>query len=247
MRRDSARTLIYLFTMETIRRWTYDRRMEASEGALGSPGCDAPVGSPIVLADVELLTDELSFPEGPIALSDGSLIVVQMDAGVLTQVSPGGTLETVAECGGGPNGAAIGPDGAVYVCNNGGRWPDHFTGARIERVDPDRGTVETLYTACDDEPLSSPNDLVFDLDGNFWFTDTGKFRGRDRDYGRVYFVGGRRSDREGSRPLGQSEWRRALARRPDALLRRDPHRPDLPSRHSRAWQAARRLTTTRPR
>ena len=53
----------------------------------------------------------LAFPEGPIALADGSVIVVEIAGGRLTRVSPSGKKHIIAELGGGPNGAAIGPDG----------------------------------------------------------------------------------------------------------------------------------------
>ena len=91
----------------------------------------------------------LRFPEGPIALKDGSLLVVEIERGTLTRIAHDGTLSVVAELGGGPNGAAIGPDGACYVCNNGGfKWhrepegmlrpilqADDYTGGSIQRVD----------------------------------------------------------------------------------------------------------------
>ena len=35
---------------------------------------------------------------------------------------PDGKKERIADAGGGPNGAAIGPDGAIYVTNNGGAF-----------------------------------------------------------------------------------------------------------------------------
>ena len=66
------------------------------------------------------VTRGLRFPEGPIAMADGSVLVVEIEGARLTRVLPDGTKQTVAELGGGPNGAAIGPDGACYVCNNGG-------------------------------------------------------------------------------------------------------------------------------
>ena len=62
----------------------------------------------------------LQFPEGPIALEDGSVLLVEIARGTLSRVTPDGRIHVVADLGGGPNGAAIGPDGAVYVCNNGG-------------------------------------------------------------------------------------------------------------------------------
>ena len=135
----------------------------------------------------EVLANGLEFPEGPVAMPDGSVLVVEIAAGRLTQVLPDGELRKVADLGGGPNGAALGPDGHVYVCNNGGfswRTDDGFmrptgaaadyAGGAIQRVDLATGRVETLYTHCDGVPLHGPNDIVFDGHGGFWFTDFGK-------------------------------------------------------------------------
>ncbi len=143
----------------------------------------------------------LRFPEGPVAMRDGSVLVVEIAAGCLTRIVPDGTGTVVAETGGGPNGAAIGPDGRCYICNNGGMpflqrdglWlpglstPDVPHGW-IEAVDLVTGTVEVLYRDCDGSPLIGPNDLVFDADGGMWFTDHGHTRRRDRDRGGIYFA-----------------------------------------------------------
>jgi len=147
------------------------------------------------------ITSGLSFPEGPIAIPDGSVILVEIRRGTLSRVRPDGTIEVVAETRGGPNGAAVGPDGAVYVCNNGGfEWhdlgglvipgnqPADYIGGRIQRVDVKTGRVDDLYTACDGHPLRGPNDIVFDATGGFWFTDHGKIRERDRDRTGVYYA-----------------------------------------------------------
>ena len=66
----------------------------------------------------------LAFPEGPIAMPDGSVVLVEMFGPRLTRVQPDGSKETIAEIPGGPNGAALGPDGLFYVCNNGGRFTE---------------------------------------------------------------------------------------------------------------------------
>lgn len=142
----------------------------------------------------------LRFPEGPVALADGSVLVVEIKGGVLSRVRPDGTVTTVAECGGGPNGAAIGPDGAVYVCNNGGfEWhevrglvapgnqPADYTGGHIQRVTFD-GAVATLYSEVNGHALRGPNDIVFDHRGGFYFTDHGKRREREVDRGGLYYA-----------------------------------------------------------
>jgi len=143
----------------------------------------------------------LRFPEGPIALPDGDVLLVEIERRTLSRVKPDGRVEVVAETGGGPNGAAIGPDGMVYVCNNGGfEWhrgsaglrpglqPADYAGGCIQRVDPATGRVEVLYTATANGPLRGPNDLVFDAHGGFWFTDLGKARARDLDRGGIYYA-----------------------------------------------------------
>ena len=143
----------------------------------------------------------LLFPEGPIAMPDGSVLLVEIARGTLSRVLPDGTVEVVAETGGGPNGAAIGPDGAVYICNNGGfEWHKHngqhipgdsgpdYSGGRIERVDLNSGEVRVIYTECDGVPLRGPNDIVFDKQGGFWFTDMGKGYGRQKDRGALFYA-----------------------------------------------------------
>ena len=147
------------------------------------------------------VTSGLRFPEGPIALPDGAVLVVEIAAGCLTRVQPDGSKTTIAETGGGPNGAAIGPDGRCYLCNNGGMpffeknglflpslsTPDVPHGW-IEAVDLKTGAVEVLYRECDGHALIGPNDIVFDADGGMWFTDHGHTRRRDRDRGGVYYA-----------------------------------------------------------
>lgn len=137
---------------------------------------------------MEIVTEGLRFPEGPIAMPDGSVILVEIEAQQLTRVLPDGSKQLVAKTGGGPNGAALGPDGKIYVCNNGGfeykdengfLTPDgiakDYAGGSIQRVDPDSGEVETLYNDGDFGcALRGPNDIQFDAHGGFWFTDHGK-------------------------------------------------------------------------
>jgi gluconolactonase len=149
----------------------------------------------------EVVAEGLKFPEGPICMPDGSIVLVEIAAGRLSRVHADGSVDVIAELGGGPNGAAIGPDGACYVCNNGGfTWvdndgllfpegtPDDYDGGRIERVDLATGKFETLYTECDGIRLNGPNDIVFDSSGGFWFTDAGKLWPRKIARGGVYYA-----------------------------------------------------------
>ena len=143
----------------------------------------------------------LRFPEGPVAMPDGSIILVEIERRTLSRVTPDGTIRVVATLGGGPNGAAMGPNGKIYVTNNGGlrfidrpgklfpvAQADDYTSGSIQIVDPETGKFETLYDRCDGRHLNGPNDLVFDGAGGFWFTDLGKTRERDADRGAVYYA-----------------------------------------------------------
>jgi gluconolactonase len=153
------------------------------------------------MTDFRIVATGLRFPEGPVALPDGSVLVVEIARGTLTRVAPDGTLSVVADLGGGPNGAAIGPDGRVYVCNNGGfDWheeggllipgntPASYAGGSIQRVDLATGRFETLYTHFDGHRLNGPNDLAFDRSGGFWLSDNGKRRERDMDRGSILYA-----------------------------------------------------------
>ena len=152
--------------------------------------------------DIRTVTEGLQFPEGPVACADGSVILVEIAAGALTRVAPDGTKTVIAKPGGGPNGAAIGPDGKPYIANNGGfEWAvdeqgrrrplvqaKDYSGGRLERVDLATGAVEVLYRECAGQQLRGPNDLVCDEHGGIYFTDLGKRRARDMDVGGVYYA-----------------------------------------------------------
>lgn len=152
--------------------------------------------------DIELVAEGLEFPEGPIAMTDGSVILTEIKGQRLTRIRPDGSRETVVETGGGPNGAAIGPDGAIYITNNGGSFrfidqngltvpgptPPEHTGGMIQRFDPITGELRTLYDACEGRRLIGPNDLVFDDHGGFWFTDHGCHTPEGRKYGALYYA-----------------------------------------------------------
>jgi gluconolactonase len=159
-------------------------------------------------SDLTVLATGLQFPEGPVVMPDGSVVLVEIRRGTLTRVpARGGSPEVVAELGGGPNGAALGPDGAVYVVNNGGfvwtefdgmtlpfdmrdmsNQPADFAGGWVSRVDPTTGEHVVLYRDHDGTRFCGPNDIVFDAAGGFWFTDFGKTRPRDTDRGSLFYA-----------------------------------------------------------
>ena len=152
------------------------------------------------MADIRIVATGLRFPEGPVAMADGSVVLGEIAGGAVTRVAADGSKTEIGKAGGGPNGLALGPDGALYVCNNGGNVyeatpsflstgpsPD-YKGGYIQRIDPKTGDTKVLYTHCGAHKLSAPNDIVFDKQGGFYFTDLGKRRARDRDHGGLYYA-----------------------------------------------------------
>ncbi|MET0144934.1 MAG: SMP-30/gluconolactonase/LRE family protein [Ilumatobacteraceae bacterium] len=111
----------------------------------------------------------LEFPEGPVWV-DGVLYVTEIAGGAISRWTEAGGVERVAATGGGPNGAALGADGALYVTQNGGMFSDVSTTAGIQRVTLD-GAVDMVVTEVAGILLEGPNDLAFGDDGRLWFTD----------------------------------------------------------------------------
>jgi gluconolactonase len=151
------------------------------------------------MSDVKILAKGLGFPEGPVAMPDGSVVLTEIRNNRCSRVAADGKMSSFSATGGGPNGLAIGPDGAFYLCNNGGSryvegvsmgqgpHPDYKHGS-IQRIDARTGEAKTLYIECDGHKLSAPNDIVFDKEGGFYFTDLGKRYARHRDHGGVYYA-----------------------------------------------------------
>jgi gluconolactonase len=160
-------------------------------------------GRPSASTQFRIVATGLAAPEGPVVMADGSVLVCEMLEGRLSRVLPNGEVAVVAQTAGAPNGAAIGPDGACYITNNGGMnservdgklvmrpgLPPGYKSGSIQRIDLKSGQVETLYTQAGPAILRGPNDLVFDESGGFYFTDLGKVLTGDHiDSGAVYWA-----------------------------------------------------------
>ncbi len=151
------------------------------------------------MAEIRVIADGLRFPEGPVAMKDGSVILGEIAGAAVTRIARGGAKAPIGNAGGGPNGLATGPDGALYVCNNGGNEyaqggflstgpAKDYRGGTIQRIDLRTGDGRVLYAECQGHKLSAPNDIVFDREGGFYFTDLGKRYAHQRDHGGLYYA-----------------------------------------------------------
>jgi gluconolactonase len=178
------------------------------------------------VSDFVEVASGMEYPEGPVWLADGSVAAVDIGAATLVRFhpcpnrpdgfSPDPPLslrDAQSGLGSAPNGAAIGPDGYLYICNNGGsnflplpleqngrQWTlrvlttesADYRGGYIQRVSLSTGASE-IWCGPDSVAggvctLRGPDDLVFDESGGIWFTDWGKSQERTRDITGVYYL-----------------------------------------------------------
>ena len=193
-------------------------------------------------------------------MPDGTVLVVELKRGRITRVHPDGRKETVAEPGGSPNGLAIGPDGALYVCNSGG-WdffeigdftiPAHRA-ARAPHRRPhrahrprDRRREGALHRVRRQPADRTERHRVRRARRHVVHRSRpprGPGAARRRDLLRA---ARRLVDPRGRVPVGVAERHRPLTRRHAAVRGRDPHRPRVRVERHRA--RARSSATRRAR
>ena len=107
-------------------------------------------------------------PEGPVALPDGSWLIVEggADRGCVTHISADGRHHHAIKKTGRPNGLAVDLHGVIWVAES--KMPS------LIRLTMD-GHSEVVATECDGEAFLFPNDLCFGPDGAIYMTDSGVF------------------------------------------------------------------------
>lgn len=102
------------------------------------------------------------FLEGPAFDRDGNLYVVDLAFGRIFRISPQGNFSVAAEYDGEPNGLAIHRDGRIFIA-------DHKNGI----LALENGRISSVVARYHQQAFKGVNDLIFDAQGNLYFTDQG--------------------------------------------------------------------------
>lgn len=129
------------------------------------------------------VADGLNFPEGPAFDGKSSIYISNCYGGWITKYSEGKVdtfiikndqLLSIEKT----NGLAFGKDGNLYVCEYGK--------GKIYRINKN-AEVNIYASGYNGEKFNRPNDLVFDQNGNLFFTDPKSYDKNILD-GRIFFV-----------------------------------------------------------
>ncbi len=132
----------------------------------------------------ELVASGLGFPEGPVAMPDGSFVCVDSYRGQLTILGADRVARPLTSTGGAPNSCVVGADGVFYVCQNGGTTGPWRAAEMIEpsiQVVEPGGKAEAVITEVEGIKLNGPNDLCFARDGSLIFSDPGTYNPANPD------------------------------------------------------------------
>jgi len=170
-------TLAFALALIIVARSTAPAPAPQEPAALGSIVRLDPTFDELLPKDAQLekVAEGFTFTEGPIWRPSGVLWFSDVVGNVVRQWSPDGRVTEILNPGGydgkgnlpvggynGPNGMTADKDGAVLLCQHGFR--------RIVRISKDL-KITTVVDTYEGRRLNSPNDVVYRVDGSFYFPD----------------------------------------------------------------------------
>lgn len=130
----------------------------------------------IPLEDMEEIASGIDHSEGICRTLDG-ILYLSGEQGQLYRIEPDDTAVEVATTGGFTLGLAADGEGTIYACDPGKK--------RVFRIDPASGVMEEFSSGTPDAPFHNPNWGAFDSKGNYYVSDSGRWKQRD---GSLYVV-----------------------------------------------------------
>ena len=133
-------------------------------------------GSPEITTGHRFVTERspqtatfVSFLEGPVAASDGTVYFSDIRGNRIMLLRVDDTLEVFRENAGRANGNAFDQQGRLVTCEG----AEHGRGGRrrVTRTDLATGQVTVLADRYEGNRLNSPNDVTVDTQGRLYFTD----------------------------------------------------------------------------
>jgi len=123
---------------------------------------------------VNVLAQDLKFPEGPVVTPDGHIYFVELLGGCITEYRRDSQDLKRFDVGGSPNGLLVQDNQTLLFCDS----ENHA----IRSLDIRTGKTKTLVDKVDGQPLQAPNDLIKDQEGNILFTCPGQSQNQPIGY-----------------------------------------------------------------
>jgi len=137
----------------------------------GTPAPATPTVAPAIAgvvaagAKVEVIKDGLQGTEGPIAMSDGSVIFSETTANRTIKVAPDGTVSTFLEATEGANGLAFDGQGRLFATHV------PWGASKVSIIYPPTAK-KVIVDNFNGQPFGRANDLTVARNGGIYFTDS---------------------------------------------------------------------------
>ena len=115
-------------------------------------------------ATIEKIAEGFVSAEGPLWHPDGYLLFSDVHGKIIYKIGPGGKAEVWFSKGLGTNGLALNPaNGRLIACC--------YSEKCLLEINPQTGEHRVLASSFEGRPFNNVNDIAWDAEGNFFFTD----------------------------------------------------------------------------